>query len=174
MTGSPPIHCSRLTPDLAYALDTLVRVVERQSREFRASILLLSDDGTRVVDAAAPSLEDGYRKAINGLEIGPVAGSCGTAAYRGARVIVTDIERDPLWEPFRDIARPHGLAACWSEPIRSEHGQVMGTFAMYYAEPRSPTRADLEVIEAAAARAGALIERSYRGENREQLVANLA
>src|SRR5690606_28810411 len=114
-----PARSSRLTPDLAFALDTLVRVVERQSREFRASILLLSDDRRHVLDAAAPSLPQAYRTAIDGLEVGPAAGSCGTAAHRESRVVVTDIERDPLWAEYRELARLYGLAACWSEPIRA-------------------------------------------------------
>jgi GAF domain-containing protein len=159
--------------DLPGVLDALVRVVERKSTEFRASILLLSSDGKRVLDAAGPSLPHDYRRAIHGLEIGPAAGSCGTAAYRNARVIVTDIETDPLWEPFRDLARPFGLAACWSQPIRSAAGDVLGTFAMYYSEPRSPNPSDIQLIEAAAVRAGELIERSRAGAPPEQLIAEL-
>ena len=162
-----------IDPDIAYALDTLVRVVERQSREFRASILLVSVDGKRMLDGAAPSLPDAYRRAIHGLEIGPGAGSCGTAAYRNERVIVTDIERDPLWEPFRDTARPYDLAACWSEPIRAPSGEVLGTFAMYYREPRMPTPADLEVIAAAANRAAGLLQQAREGADRAQLVSGL-
>lgn len=164
---------ARLTPDLAFALETLVLVVERQSREFRASILLLSDDRTRVLDAAGPSLPLAYRRAISGLEIGPRAGSCGTAAYRNERVIVTDIETDPLWEAYRELVRPYGFKACWSQPVRSPSGEVLGTFAMYYTESRTPTRNDLAVIEAAASRAGLLLERAHEGADREQLVSGL-
>lgn len=173
MNSPRPARSSRLTPDLAFALDTLVRVVERQSREFRASILLLSDDRRHVLDAAAPSLPQAYRTAIDGLEVGPAAGSCGTAAHRESRVVVTDIERDPLWAEYRELARLYGLAACWSEPIRAPSGEMIGTFAMYYPEPRSPTPADLEVIEAAAARAGSLIEQAQHGAGLGQLVAGL-
>jgi GAF domain-containing protein len=164
---------SNLRPDVAFALDTLVRVVERQSREFRASILILSDDGKRVLDGAAPSLPEAYRRAIDGLEIGPAAGSCGTAAYRNAQVIVTDIQRDPLWADFRELVRPFGFAACWSQPIRGTSGEVLGTFAMYYTEPRTPTQNDLDVIEAAAARAASLLEQARAGADREQLIAGL-
>jgi hypothetical protein len=173
MNAPPSPDPAGLTADVALALETLVLVVERQSREFRASVLLLSSDGRHMVDAAAPSLPDEYRRAIDGLAIGPVAGSCGTAAYRNARVIVTDIARDPLWDAYRELALPHGLAACWSEPIRSPTGEVLGTFALYYPEPRSPTRADLELIGAAADRAAALLERARAGADREQLVEGL-
>lgn len=162
-----------ITPDLAFALDTLVRVVERQSREFRASILILSADGSTLLDGAGPSLPDEYRKAIHGLAIGPNVGSCGTAAYRKERVVVTDIQADPLWVEFRELAGRFDLAACWSEPIRSSSGSVLGTFAMYYPEPRAPTPADLGVIQAAASRAASLLERARSGASRGELVADL-
>lgn len=167
-----------LTPDIVFALDTLIRVVERQSREqagdFRASVLLVSDDGQRVLDAAAPSLPDEYRRMIDGLVIGPAAGSCGTAAFRNQRVIVSDIEHDPLWAPYRDLALPFGFKACWSEPIRSSAGEVLGTFAMYYAEKRVPTVSDLQIISAAAKRAGDMLEQGRAGADRGALVAGLA
>lgn len=171
---SAPLVAHDLTPDVAYALETLVRVVERQSGEFHASILLLSDDGRRMLDAAGPSLPAEYRQAINGLEIGPTHGSCGTAAFTGKRVVVADIAHDPLWERYRHIALPHGLAACWSQPIFSESGQVIGTFAMYYDEPREPTLEDLYIIDAAATRAGSLIDKARHGAGRSELVAGLA
>ncbi len=163
-----------LTPDVAFALETLVRVVERQSGEFRASILLLSEDGKRLLDAAAPSLPVEYRQAIHGLEIGPCRGSCGTAAHTGERVVVSDIATDPLWAEFRHLAEPHGLAACWSQPIRSASGQVLGTFAMYYDQPREPTLDELHIINAAAERAGVMIDKAREGAGRRELVADLA
>ncbi|MGH7445451.1 MAG: hypothetical protein ACREKM_11260, partial [Longimicrobiales bacterium] len=97
-----------LSPDVRYALDALARVVERHSGDIRVSVLLLSDDGMHVLDCAGPSLPVEYRNAIHGLEIGEGAGSCGTAAFRNARVIVSDIARDPLWERYRHLALPHG------------------------------------------------------------------
>lgn len=174
MTDYKPMDSHDLTPDLVFALDTLVRVVERQSGEFRASVLLVSDDGRHVLDAAGPSLPDAYRKAINGLEIGPSAGSCGTAAYRNERVVVSDIEHDPLWARYREFASPFGLAACWSQPIRDSNGKVLGTFAMYYDQPREPTPGDLQIITAAANRAGVMLEKARAGAERGELVAGLA
>lgn len=155
--------CSALTDDVRHALEVLVGIVERHSQEFRASVLLVSDDGKHLVDAAAPRLPDAYRAAIDGLAIGPVAGSCGTAAHRGTRVIVADTYADPLWAPFREIAQKYGLRACWSEPITAPDGTVLGTFAMYYSECRSPDRGDLEVIQAAARRASLILEGSRDG-----------
>lgn len=152
-------RCSRLTPTLRDDLDVLVRVVERQSQDFRASVLLVSDDGRHLVDAAAPGLPEDYRRAIDGLEIGPVAGSCGTAAHRGERVVVTDVSKDPLWAPYRDLAARYGIVACWSQPIVTTDGALVGTFAMYYPDPQVPTAKDIAVIRAAADRAAALLER---------------
>lgn len=148
---------SVLTDPVRRELEMLVRVVERQSREFRASVLLVSDDGRHLVDAAAPSLPDAYREAVDGLEIGPTAGSCGTAAFRRSRVVVADIATDPLWEPYRDLAARFELGACWSQPIVVDDDRVVGTFAMYYAEPNAPRRKDIDVIEAAAERAARLL-----------------
>src|SRR5207245_3234028 len=88
-----------------------------------------------------------YSKAIDGSVIGPSVGSCGTAAYRAEPVIVTDIVTDPLWAEFRDLALAHGLRACWSTPILSSRGEVLGTFATYYREPRSPTAEEHNVMD---------------------------
>lgn len=121
----------------------------------------------------APNLPLEYRRAVNGLEIGPAAGSCGTAAWRRERVVVSDIATDPLWAPYRDLALPFGLAACWSEPIRSSTGEMLGTFAMYYDEPKAPTTSDLLIIEAAASRAAAMLEQARAGADRRELVASL-
>ena len=164
----------QLTPDVAYALDTLLRLLERKGDGFRASVLLLSDDGTQLLDAAAPSLPEAYRAAIHGLVIGPEVGSCGTAAYLNRRVVVSDIQNDKLWEPFRELAAQHGLAACWSEPVRASDGSVLGTLAMYYDVPRIPTQHELEVIEAAAGRVAILLEKARSGMGRAELLADLA
>ena len=171
MTEPGAFESHNLTPDVVFALDTLIRMVERQHPELRASVLLVSDDGRRVLDGAAPSLPDSYRQAINGLNIGPEEGSCGTAAYRNERVVASDIATDVRWEKYRDLALGHGLAACWSEPIRGADGAVLGTFALYYAEPREPEPAEIGIIEAAAARAGVILQRAREGANRSELVA---
>ena len=170
MKNRASFESHNLTPDVVFALDTLVRMVERQSGDFRASVLLLSDDGRRVLDAAAPSLPDAYRRAINGLQIGPEEGSCGTAAYRNERVIASDIAHDFRWRKYKDLALGHGLAAAWSEPIRDGAGAVLGTFALYYAQPREPTHTDLQIIETAAARAGVILNCAMQGGSRSEMV----
>ena len=126
---------------LEEVLDRHLLVVENMSdREILTSVLLLSSDGKHLTHGAAPSLPKEYRDAINGSEIGPEAGSCGTAAYFGKPVYVTDISTDRLWEGYRDYALPHGLRSCWSTPIRDANGEVMGTFAVYNRSLSGPTR----------------------------------
>jgi PAS domain S-box-containing protein len=135
---------------LREALDALVGIVESRVPDLRASVLLLDDDGKRLLHGTAPSLPDAYNEAIDGLEIGASAGSCGTAAHRGARVVVTDIEHDPLWADFRELARDAGVRACWSTPILSPEGLVLGTFAIYYDRPQAPRAYELELVDLVA------------------------
>jgi PAS domain S-box-containing protein len=140
-------------------LESLVRLIEHQSPAMRCSILLLDDDAVTLRHGAAPNLPKHYCDAIDGLRIGPKVGSCGTAAYLRQLTIVSDIEHDELWKDFKALAIPCGLRACWSAPIIGAMGQCLGTFAIYYNEPREPQAADLDLINTAALLAGALIER---------------
>lgn len=122
------------------------------------SILLLSDDGNHVRHAVAPSLPENYVKVIDGSPIGPKHGSCGTAMYRGEPVIVSDIATDPLWDEYRNFAWAIGVAACWSTPILSSKGKVLGSFAMYYREPRTPDGEERHLTDVATGLAGMAIE----------------
>src|SRR5262249_23925225 len=142
---------------LPHVLDSLCRLVEELAPEVLASVLLL--DGDRLRHGGAPNLPKAYTEAIDGARIGPSAGSCGTAAYRGQQVIVSDIATDPLWADYRALALPLSLRAGWSTPIFSSEGQVIATFAMYYREPRSPGQRDLETIEQITHLAGVASQR---------------
>ena len=143
---------------LREVLTSLVQLMEAQSPEMLCSVLLLSDDGDHILHGAAPSLPDEYVKAVDGAPIGPRNGSCGTAMWRGKPVIVTDILADPLWEDYRDVASASGLGACWSTPILSGKGKVLGSFAMYYRQPRAPTGVEACLTEVATRLAGKAIE----------------
>ncbi len=145
--------------DLFATLEEIVSNVELLSNDTLCSILMLDADGMHVRHGAAPSLPVEYNQAIDGQAIGPRAGSCGTAAYLNEQIIVSDIATDPLWADYRALALKFGLRACWSTPIRSPAGNVLGTFALYYKQPRSPTDKDLELIERFAHLAGIAIER---------------
>ncbi|HEX3738556.1 MAG TPA: PAS domain-containing protein [Terriglobales bacterium] len=141
--------------------EKLARAVEARFDSSLCSVLLLDEDGQHVRHAAGPSLPSAYLKAIDGLRIGPKAGSCGTAMYRRESVSVTDILQDPLWEPYRDIAGSFGLRACWSTPMVAHSGKVLGSFAMYYREPRSPSPAEIRALEMATHLGGIAIERKH-------------
>lgn len=143
---------------LSPILETLVEIIESQSHGTLASVLLLDEDGRHVRHGAMASLPREYWQAIDGQAIGPRTGSCGTALYRREAVIVGDIQQDPLWEDYRDIAARHGLRACWSQPIFSHENVILGTFALYYREPRTPTAAEQRLIEVAARITGIAIE----------------
>jgi PAS domain S-box-containing protein len=149
---------------LALILDALCRLVEELASGALSSILLLEPNGNQLRHGAAPSLPKAYIDAIDGGVIGPSAGSCGTAAYRAEPVIVSDIATDPLWADYRDVALPHGLRACWSSPILSSEGKVLGTFAIYYREPRTPTPEQHEIIEQITHLASIALERKRAEE----------
>ena len=144
-------------------LGELIRIVENTSRTgVLGSILLL--DGRILRHGAAPSLPKPYCEAIDGVEIGPVAGSCGTAAFRGRPVFVSDISTDRLWANYKDVALPHGLRACWSTPIITSGSKVLGTFAMYHREPREPTVRDLALVDLVTQTAALVIDRKRAQE----------
>jgi C4-dicarboxylate-specific signal transduction histidine kinase len=154
---------------LEETLGCLVLVVEAQFAGLLCSVLLLDEEGQHARHGAAPSLPKTYSDAINGLPIGPRAGSCGTAMYRRKPVVVTDILLDPLWEPYRAMAEPYGFRACWSTPILAHSGKPLGSFAMYYREPRSPSPAETRALQLATHLAGIAIERKLAHEERERL-----
>jgi two-component system cell cycle sensor histidine kinase PleC len=155
---------------LQRVLEVLTRTVEQQVEHMRCSILLLSPDGAHLRHGAAPSLPEAYNRAVDGLRIGPSAGSCGTAAFTARPVIVTDIATDPLWADYRHIALSFGLRACWSTPILSKRGDVLGTFAMYYAEPTGPSPMHLDLIALATHLARVAIERDALIESLKEMI----
>src|SRR3989441_2918031 len=153
----------------ALILDAICRLVEELASGSLSSILLLDPSTNCLRHGAAPSLPITYTEAIDGSVIGPSAGSCGTAAYRAEPVIVTDIATDPLWVDYRDLALGHGLRACWSTPILSSAGKVLGTFAIYYREPRNPAPQEHELIEQITHLASIAVERARAEEALEAL-----
>jgi PAS domain S-box-containing protein len=143
---------------LGETLSTLVRAIEERAPPVLGSILLLDPDGLHLRHGAAPNLPATFQRAIDGHRVGPRAG-CGTAVFLKRPVVVEDIEREPFWEEYRDLARAHGLRACWSVPVHAANQRVLGTFALYYRTPRSPRAGELTLLERAARLAGIAIER---------------
>lgn len=142
----------------------IVRSYESRYPGMKASILRVIDG--RLRRGAAPSIPEVYNNAIDGLEIGPMVGSCGSAAFNKTRSISTDMEHDPRWAPYLELTMPLNLRACWSEPIFSSEGNVLGTFGMYYDHVRSPSPEEIRDISNAAKLAGIAIERE---QNLDQL-----
>jgi diguanylate cyclase (GGDEF)-like protein/PAS domain S-box-containing protein len=132
--------------------------VEQLHPQMLCSILLLDEAGLHLSQSFAPSLHDFYNAAIEGVAIGMGQGSCGTAAFTGKRVIVEDIATHPYWAAFKELAERAGLRACWSEPIVSPKGEVLGTFAIYHREPHGPSAQDIAMIEQSAHLASIAIE----------------
>jgi two-component system, cell cycle sensor histidine kinase and response regulator CckA len=138
---------------VAGTLDEIVRWVEEQMPGARASLLTLDADGKRLHAASVRSLPAAYNAAIDGLEVGPNEGSCGTAAFSRRAVFVNDIATDPLWEKYRALALPLGLRACWSTPVlsrrRADREVVLGTFAVYFDSIKEPDGEHREILEQA-------------------------
>nr|HEX4314860.1 GAF domain-containing protein [Kofleriaceae bacterium] len=158
---------------LTTILDLLVGTLEDVFEGAIGSILLLDNDGVHVAHGAAPHLPRDYARAIDGGEIGPAAGSCGTAAYRGTPVYVADIASDPLWASYRDLALRHGLRACWSSPILSNERSVLGTFTLYFREPRAADQRAREQLERASHVAGIVLERRALDDRMRALAARI-
>jgi diguanylate cyclase (GGDEF)-like protein/PAS domain S-box-containing protein len=144
---------------LAVILETIVLGVEKLNSSMLCSILLLDKTGLHLGNGVAPSLPDFYNEALEGIEIGIGVGSCGTAAYSKERVIVEDIATHPYWAPYKELAAHANLGSCWSQPIFTSLGKVLGTFAIYHHEAHLPSNSDIAMIEQAAHLASIAIER---------------
>jgi PAS domain S-box-containing protein len=158
---------------LTDTLTTLVDVIETESDGMLASILILDPRKRTLRTAAAPRLPDAYNLAVDGFVPGPRAGSCGTATFLRRAVLVEDILIDPLWSDYRWVVSDFGLRACWSTPIFANDGRVLGTFALYYKEPRRPNQKQLELIQRATHIAGIAIERKQMEEQLQALSARV-
>lgn len=162
---------------LREVLEGLMNGLEAHLSGALCSVLLLDEDGQHLRHGAAPALPESYCRAIDGAAIGPKAGSCGTAIYLGRQVMVGDIASDPLWADYRDFALSHELRACWSTPLRRSTGKVIGSFAIYYREPRIAGAHELELIDRATHIVSIAIERKQaedalrQSSERLQLVA---
>ena len=138
-------------------LEKLIDEIEVLLPDALCSIVHLKDQKT-IHQIAGDSMPEAYVKKIDGVPIGPKSGSCGTAMYKGEKVIVTDIDTDPLWEDYKWLTAGHELKACWSIPIKKSNGDVVGSFATYYRVSKSPKVYEINFMERAASLAGVLLE----------------
>lgn len=153
---------------LADLMTLVCHEVERIAPEVTATILAVDAQG-RLHPLAAPGLPPSVSHALDGLPIGPSAGSCGTAAFRNEPVMVTDIATDPLWSNYRELFAPSGMRACWSSPIRDHAGRPIGTFAFYYREPRGPDALHQRLVNVCLHLCALAIERDTTHQRIHQL-----
>lgn len=145
-------------------LEELLRIIQAQKPESSPSILMLNADGTHVQQGVSLDLPRAYMESVNNLAIGPNVGTCGTAMYFGCITITPDIRLDPLWEGFRDLVLPYGLISCWSMPVVSSQGRILGSFATYHREPQTPTLHEVQLVEMACQIAAIAIEQQLANE----------
>ncbi|MGD2118202.1 MAG: GAF domain-containing protein [Chromatiales bacterium] len=150
---------------LETVLQAITHSIEQEIEGAFCSILILEQDGKRLRTGAAPALPDFYNEAIQQLEVGAQTGGCGAAAHSGERVIVDNISAHPFWQPLKQVTDKLGLASCWSEPIFDSKGNVLGAFAIYFSEPRTPQASDINSIEHAANLAGIAIQQKHKEES---------
>ncbi len=144
---------------LKEVLNALTAAIERMAPDCFCTVLLLDEEGKHLWEGSGGSLPPAYMQAVNGLEIGPEVGACGSAAFRNETTIIEDIANDHRFGAAKDFVLSFGLRACWSVPIRDSKQKVLGTFAMYHKQPAKPRDRDLRVVEAGAHLAGNAIER---------------
>lgn len=140
-------------------LESLVRFSEELEPGVYCAILLLDEQHNCFQMGIAPNLPTHYNRALQGLHIGPHAGSFGMAAYLAERVVVRDILHHPSWSGLRELLLQTDLKACWAEPILTANGKVLGTFVMYYREVREPIERELKLVKWGAELAAIAIER---------------
>lgn len=159
---------------LAEVLRATINLIESQFPRCMCSVMLISSDGMHLCKGAAVKLPHAYMQTIDGAEIGSSNGSCGAAAYQKRRIIVADIETDPLWDNYRADAMQYGLRACWSSPILSSAHAVIGTFAVYHQEPYIPGNEELELVDACSHILGIAIERHNSQEHLRLLESGIS
>lgn len=157
---------------LGEVLDFLCNTVEDLAgSDVKMAILLIEGEQLRL--ASAPSIPNDYRAVIDGMRIGEGSGACGTAAYRGTHVVTTDVETDPLWAEYRDVALREGLRACWAAPVIGANGSVIALFAIYYDQPRMPSEADRTLVDFVGHTSSIVIETHIQIGERKRAEAEL-
>lgn len=149
-------------------LSAICQMQNAQSPDTFCSILLTDAEGKHLLSGAAPGLPAKYSEAIHGMAIGPREGTCGTAAFRREMVVTEDIAQDPNWERFRSLALGHNLHSCWSVPLLSHEGSVLGTFALYQNRTHTPDELQIQQLACAAQLAVIAIRHERDGQRLEE------
>src|SRR3984957_4108955 len=159
---------------LKEVLNALTAAIERMAPECYCTVLLLDEEGKHLREGSGGGLPPEYMHGVDGLEIGPEVGACGSAAFRNQTTIIEDIANDHRFGLAKDFVLSFGLRACWSVPIRDSNQKVLGTFAMYHKHPATPHDRDLRVVEAGGHLAGNAIERLRAEEKLRQNAERIA
>jgi PAS domain S-box-containing protein len=113
-------------------------------------------------------MSESYARLVDGFKIGLDSLACGLAVATGEPVITPDVLLEPRWKSWLWLAQEHDFRACWSFPVKTFGGTVVGTFAMYFSEPRSPTPGDLELAATLTTTAAIIISRHQEADQRER------
>ncbi|WP_458525490.1 bifunctional diguanylate cyclase/phosphodiesterase [Onishia taeanensis] len=143
------------------SLESVCRMLEQQLPGRYCSIMLCNDGQTVLHDAVGPNLPRGYLDELKEVEIGPGVGACGSAAHSRKLVVCADLATDPRWEGYRDLIQRHQLGSCWSFPLVASSGQVLGTMALYHADPGAPGADERQLAMKAVDLAVLAIERHH-------------
>ncbi|GAA6170632.1 hypothetical protein NBRC116592_03020 [Colwellia sp. KU-HH00111] len=162
-----------LGDDISNVFVDICLAIEELIEDDSAKCSILSLKGDQLFHCSAPSLDPEYCQLINGVTIGAEVGSCGTAAYRKSRVVVDNIATSPLWKNFKDLASNFNLHSCWSTPIISTQAEVLGTFAIYYGYPKTPSSKDLELIDYFVHFSCIALEKKQKNRQLNQLIQDL-
>jgi PAS domain S-box-containing protein len=156
-------------------LAAVCRLVESTANGCYCSIVLVDRSGEKLQEAIAPGLPAEFNEAVRGWPLQRIGGPCVMAARDKVQVIMADVASDARWRnSWRTLAQAHGLRSCWSTPVVSQAGKVLGTFALYQREPGSPKPSQLELIAHFTHIASIAIERAQRDAALRESEARLA
>lgn len=136
---------------LAQILKSICAAMKDMLNGALSTVSMITEDGAHLQTSHSVDALEDWSRAIGQIEIAEGQGTCGTAVFRRAPVISTDIAHDPHWSGYHALAAEHGLAACWSVPVLDASGQPVASFACYYATPREPDAAQIAVLRRIAA-----------------------
>jgi two-component sensor histidine kinase len=157
---------------LRTSLGALVRrAVEQVGVDVRCAFYIADATGTELLHVVG--MPDSYAECVDGFRIAADSLACGLAVYTGQPVITADVNAEPRWQPWRWLAAKYDYRGCWSFPIETSSGKVVGTLAMYFRAPREPSPRDFELAAVMTRAAAIIISRSQEAEERARAEAAL-
>lgn len=167
------IENNKRTKKLNEIIDKAILKMESIIPGMFCSVLTVSENGKNLNNFSAPSISQKYLSAIDGIEIKDNLGSCSTAVFNKKNVITPNIQKDPNWNGFKEIAEKEGFVSCWSFPIASSHGVTLATFAVYFKKETIPSKVDIVFISKIMGILSNLIERRKKEDeiNKLSLIA---